>query len=464
LSAPLIWIMIPGLAALALYFIRKWEKITTLVGTLIALSLAYLAWKMPIESLFQAGIWYIRIEDTFFILGRRFIIDNADRSVLTALFLAVAFWFGGAYAARVGRSFVPFGLGIAAVLVAALSVEPFLYSALLIQMAALLCIPLLASPGKRAGRGALRFITFQTLGTPFLLFTGWMLTGSEVTPANLSLAIQAGVLLAFGFCFLLAVFPFHSWIPMLTEDTHPYAAAFVFFLLPGLVTLVGLGFLERYVWLRNSQNVYVLLQAGGALMVVSGGLFAAFQKNLGRIMGYAVLVDIGLTLMAVSLSRGIIVPPFLGVKETGISLSMYFYLFLTRGLALGTWALALSHIQAHSGDLSYSAVQGMGRLLPFSAAGVILATFSIAGFPLLAGFPVRLALLENLAQSAPLAVFWAVIGSAGLLIGGIRSLAVLVVGPEDTPWQINENRITILLLSIAIAALIVGGIAPHLLQ
>jgi NADH-quinone oxidoreductase subunit N len=464
MSAPQIWILFPLIAAAILYPFRRWEKAVAAAGTIIASGLAFLAWKTPLEVLINLGPWYLRIDDTFFVLGRRFVIDPSDQPIIALLFLAVAFWLGGAYFAQAGRSFVPFGLAITAVFVAGLTVEPFLYSALLIQMAALLCIPLLASPGRKTGPGTLRFLTFYTLGTPFLLFTGWMLAGSEVTPPNMELVLQAGILLALGFCFLLAVFPFHSWIPMLTEDTHPYAAAFVFFLLPGFASLVGLGFLERYAWLRNSPNVYLLLQAAGVLLIFTAGLSAAFQKHLGRILGYAVLVDIGMTLLVISIAKELPVGPFLGSKNTGISLSMFIYLFITKGLALGLWALALSNIKAQAGDLSYRTVQGMGRSHPFTALGIVLGTFSIAGFPLLAGFPVRLALFEVMAPTAATGVFWAALGSAGLIIAGFRSLAVLVMGQDETFWQVNERLSVSILITIASAVLFVVGIAPHLLR
>jgi NADH:ubiquinone oxidoreductase subunit 2 (subunit N) len=96
--------------------------------------------------------------------------------------------------------------------------------------------------------------------------------------------------------------------------------------------------------------------------------------------------------------------------------------------------------------------------------GIVLATLSMAGFPLLAGFPVRLALLETMAPTAPLMVFWAALGSAGLLMGGFRSLAVLVMGADETPWHINESPAQILLITLACMGLILAGIAPHLLQ
>jgi NADH-quinone oxidoreductase subunit N len=456
LSAPLLWIFIPGFLAALLLVFRKWEKATAFIGALVALILSGLAWNMPLADLISLGPWSLQFTPSIFVLGRQLVLAENARPILGLIYLMTAFWFGGAYIARAGPFFVPLGLGIVTLLTAALAVKPFLYAALFIQIAAFMSVPLLSSPGKQVGRGVLRFLTFQTVGTPFILLTGWLITGAEAIPGDTASFLRTIIPLGIGFSFLLAVFPFHTWVSMLAEEAHPYAAAFILFLLPGIVSLFGLGFFESYAWMRNSPLIFTVLRLTGVIMVVASGGMAAFQTDLGRMLGYAVTVDIGLSLISIGIHQGINI----GATGFSTSLSIFFALFLSRGLALGVWALALSTIRDRSKGMSFQEVQGIGRVLPLAAAGVILAHFSMAGYPLLAGFPPRLALFGELGRISPLFTFWVLAGSFGLLAGGLRSLAVLVMGKKNEPWKINENGALIVLLGLGLVALFLAGLYP----
>jgi hypothetical protein len=216
------------------------------VGVGISILLAWTAWQLPIGEPLEIGTLSLKIDDTLSILGRAFTIRDNNRPLLVVIYLTTTVWLAGSYFTRPHVSFVPLALGIVALLSAALSVEPFLYAALIIEIAILLSVPLLVPPGTRPGRGVYRFLTYQTFGMPFILITGWMLAGVEASPTELDLVVRAALLMGLGFAFLLAVIPFHSWLPMLAEESHPFVVAFLFFMLPGVILLFGLGFLDRY--------------------------------------------------------------------------------------------------------------------------------------------------------------------------------------------------------------------------
>jgi len=364
------------------------------------------------------------------------------------------------------RFFVPLGLAIAALLTSALAVEPFLFAALIIEIMVILSLPLLSPPGSAPGRGVIRYLTFQTLGFPFVLFTGWLLAGAESSPANSEPVILAGLLLSLGFGLLLGIFPFHTWIPMLGREAQPYSIAFIYYVLPLALSLFMLGFLDRYAWLRESANLYQLLGIVGAMMVFIGGFWAAFQHHLGSMMGYAVMVEIGISLLAIQVG--------LGPDGSGDQLGLYFAMLLPRALSLGVWALSLVVLaraiaagenpdrNLTSIELTFKNIHGLAHRYPIAVLSLLLAHLSIAAMPILVGFPIRLTILEGLGQSSMVTALVVLAGFVGLLVGGIRTMAVLVMGTPEVAWQSNETLGERILLILGGIAIVFIGIAPQL--
>lgn len=474
MSAPLVWIILPGCIGALLFFLRRWNRLVNFLGTITVLLLALFAWRTPIGQPILLGPWAwlppLEISDSLAILGRRLLLADPIRPALTLIYLSAAIWFIGASAAHAARLFVPIGLVIAALFTAALAVEPFLYAALLIETAALISVPLLSPPGKPVPSGVLRFLTFQTFGMPFVLLAGWTVSAMEANPVEPGLAIRATILLSLGFAMLMAVFPFHSWIPMLAEEAHPYVSAFVFFTILVFATLIGFNLATRFVWLQSLPAVIPYIRLVGVLTIVIAGVWAAFQRHLGRIMGYAVAFSIGMTLLVLSLALGAggissanqatsAIQP--GIETDRLLLGDFFAQILPTGLTLALWALGLSIIQSQAGGLRFRQVQGLARRLPLATLGVWLANLSLAGLPLLAGFPLRFALLTELTRQSPFYTVVVLVGMAGLITAALRSLAVLIMSPEEQPWQISERRWQIGLIVAGCLALLLVGLFPR---
>jgi formate hydrogenlyase subunit 3/multisubunit Na+/H+ antiporter MnhD subunit len=434
-----------------LFGIRQWADQVSLIGVGVTVLLAGAASQIPINTATQLGPFSFKLADTLIILGRRFVLADTDRPVLVLIYLIAALWFLGAALIQAGNLFVPVGLGMVALLTAALAVDPFLYAALFIEMAALLSVPLLAVPGRPVRTGIIRFLTFQTLGVPFILFTGWMLAGVEASPADIELVVRASLVLGLGFAFLLAVFPFHTWIPILAGEVHPFTASFIFILFTTMVSLFGLSFLDRFAWLRNSDSVFLLLRYSGLLMVGVGGIWAASNAHLGRILGYAVIVEIGLILLASSTGRG-----------GGIRL--YFNLLPARILALLLWSLALAEIRRLVHSLKMEAAVNLGRRMPITAWALIFSQFALAGLPLLAGFPARFELWTRLAEDSAWLALGATVGSLGLLIAGLRTLVAFFRLGENDGLPQPEDRTLAVVLVIGVILLFILGVFPQILD
>lgn len=454
MSTPVIWVILPAVAGLVFWLLRKRSDLVVLLGTVLSLILMLLAWQMPIGQAIHLGPVSLVVDSTLDFAGRKLVLDNGDRSFLTLIFFFCTFWFAGMSAAGANTLLVPFGFGMVALLVAAQAVDPFLYSALLIEMAVLIAVPILAPPGKPFGQGTLRFVIFQTLAMPFILLAGWALGGVEANPSNSTLITLAIVFLALGFAFWLAVFPFYTWVPLLAESSFPYASGFVFLLLPTVNLLIGLNYLDRFGWLRSSPDLFLIISQVGALMVVTAGLWAAFQKDMARLFGYAVIVETGFSLLAISL-------------QSRIGDQLFAGMFLPRAIAMGLWALSLSIMVKHTRSTKFEELSGFAYRFPIASAGMAVASLSLAGLPLLALFPARQVLLEELAQHSLTVAVLALAGMVGMLFSTFRALAVLSrQRPDDEDHEASpafgaETRTQKILLIVGIVMLLFIGILPQ---
>lgn len=451
MTAPAVWIISPLVFAAFLLILPR-ERWITLLGTVFSILLAGLAFWLPPDTAQRLGPISVRIDSTLSLFGRQISLTSADQTVLILVYSVAAFWFFGTLAVGSARRIVPLGLAIIALLVASLAVQPFLYAALIIEVAVLLSVPMLVEKGQKPGRGLLRFLIYQTLAMPFILFAGFLLSGVEAGPADLALIAQAAVFLALGFAFLLSVFPLYTWVPLLAEEALPYTLGFILIIFPTFSLVFGLSFIDRYSWLRDSDSLLTGIRFIGLLMMVSAGLWAAFQRHLGRIFAYAAVAETGISLLALSL------------PDRQMGLQVLFYLLVPRALAFGVWTLSITIFKKQAPDLKFTSLQGMARQFPLAAVGAVLANLALAGTPLFASFPVRQVLWEGLAVQSLPAALWFGLASIGLWIGALRSLAVLTMAPENTKWESRETWSQLSLLGFGLLALIVLGIFPQWAQ
>jgi NADH-quinone oxidoreductase subunit N len=449
MNAPILWIFIPFALGGFLLLFRN-ERVLTILGGSSALILSLLAFLIPIDTVLLSGIFSFKLAGSLNVLGRSFVLETADGPLLAILYGLAAIWFFGAETLGLARRLIPAGMAILALLVAATAVSPFLFAAVFIEIAVLLSVPMLLPPTQRPGRGILRYVIFQTLAVPFILFAGWLVTGVEISPGDVDMTIQSTAMLTMGFAFLLSIFPLYTWIPMLMEEASPFTVGFLLWLLPQTTALFAMGFLDSYPFLRLSDDLMTTLRVAGLLMVVSAGVWAAFQRHLGRLMGYAAIAETGFLLIALSLGT------------TG-GIQLVFLQIIPRGLGLALWAMSLSIIQSHANPPRFSKIEGVAHYLPFATTGVVLANLSAAGFPLLAGFPVRIGLLESLSRQSLGSTIWLALGLFGLMAGAFRTL-MFATQSEGTGWESRETRTQLILVGLAILALFVLGLFPQASQ
>jgi formate hydrogenlyase subunit 3/multisubunit Na+/H+ antiporter MnhD subunit len=288
---------------------------------------------------------------------------------------------------------------------------------------------------------------------PFILLAGWLLSGVEALPPDSPLILQSALILGLGIALWLAIFPFNTWVPMVFESSNPLVTSFLQFMIPAVVLVFSLNFLNRYTFLRESDGLYQILRIIGVIMIGLGGAWTAVQKNLKRAFGFSTLVETGFSLLAIGLAN-----------EGGLIWLMA--LMPARALSYWLWGYILTLIGSHLGATDLAHVEGFARRFPILSIGLLLAQLSVAGMPLLAEFPTKLSLLTAAFTSSPVLGVWGFIGALGLFLFTLRLLIHLVTPlPDDEPgqWQISEQRNELIPVVGMVIILLIIGLFPHAL-
>lgn len=449
MTTALIFIFFPLLVSVALFFLQKRSRLVISVGIGLCIVLGLFALFQDFGSVLKIGPISVEIKASMAVLGRAFVLTNTDKFFLVFVYFSAAVWFGAARLSGVSTRFIPLGLAIISILTSALAVEPFLYSAILVEIAVLISIPLMLQPGIRAGRGVIRFLVYQSLAMPLILFGGWLLGGIQASPSDTVRLLQSVLFLGIGFSIWLAIVPFQSWVPQLTEDVHPFICGFILALFPIVTMLIMLDFISGLVWLRESQYLQPVLRLVGAIMVVSAGIWMGIEKDCRRMLGCAVLFEGGFALLAVSI-------------QTEISVLSLFLSFVPRMVSLVVMSFSLTVLMQNGVSLNMDGLSGLLRRYPFATLGLAISLISVAGCPPFGGFPVRLPILKQLAEVDVAAVVWSLIGMAVFLITAIRLLMKISI-PVNEGWKREESIGQVLLLLVGILFLLLMGLFPNLL-
>jgi NADH-quinone oxidoreductase subunit N len=450
LRTPILWVLLPLVVGGVTIIFNKKRGVGVLLPSITALGLAALAIFFPEDLRLVLGPLTIRFIENLNILGRQITVSTEILPFIALLFGATGLWTLSTGFNSTPQLMQPISLAMTALLTAALGIQPFLYAALLIQAVVLISIPMLSSGTHAPHRGILRYLSLQTIAMPFILFAGWLLSGVETLPPESTLIGQSVLLLGIGFALLLAIFPFHTWVPMVSEVASPAAISFLLFVMPTTILIFGLNFFNRYPFLRSLENLAVTLRLLGSLMILVGGMWTAFQDNLKRAFGFSSLTETGFSLLALSL-----------IAQDGL----YWLLMLmpTRALGFWLWGYTLARIKTHVPSLETRSIQGFARRYPILSIGLIFAQFSIAGMPLLAAFPIKLTILANLRGTEMAFFALSFIGNLGLFLFTLRVMNSFLTPNKEIAsqqWSFTEPAREYLPILVAILFLILMGMLP----
>lgn len=438
LPGPIVLIGLPLAVATLLQVLRRWTAITASLATLTALFGGLLVASSPLlDALLPLSAVNIAIDQPLYILGRVLVIEPVDHLSLIFIFFTAAALFVIAWRLLPHSNFFPTGLMMVAMLAGAMMLKQVVYTALLVEIAAVLAVfPLLEPVGGRygggSGKGGARYVAYVTLALPGLMITQLLLELFAIFPNDTGLLQSATVLLSLSFAILLGAVPFQAWLSTIATDGSPPVVTFLFTVNMGAVWFMLLAYLESYAWLGQQAMFGPLFTTVGLLMMIIGGSLAAAQRRLGRLIGYATLVDNGAMFMA------------LGTRQVaGVALTVM--ILIARPLALGLMTMGLDGLKrlssgetntATSRASSTASLEGAGWRAPWRAVAFVVGGIAMAGFPLSLNFAAHWGLYRVIAETNLFQAILALMGCAGVMMGVIGVARMLFAPlPKAAPQE-----------------------------
>jgi multicomponent Na+:H+ antiporter subunit D len=460
IPASLLIILIPLIAALPAYVLRRWRAIETLIAMLACAAVVVLLAR-PGETLTLGGLT-IDTGAPVNVLGRVLTVRTPDRAPLVLLFGLAALLFILGWGVSQGWTYVPLGLGILALLSAGLLIRPFVFAALAFEAAAALAAIMVQAErnGPASTGGALRYLVLTTLALPAFLGAGYAVNQASVItdPAQQVAAYgPAVILLVIGVLLIFGAFPLFTWTHPVAKDAPPLTTAFLAAIGGGAATFFFLSFQQEFAWFRDSATVSTWLNVVGIATLLFGGLLGWAQRSFGRVLACGLSVDVGSTLLL--LSRG-----------TPFSVEAAAFGILARAVSLGLLGLGLALLRSQAdGSDEFAQVRGCGRQLPWAALALALGGLSLAGLPGTVGFVARWSALRVLGQNDLEVLVLTVLAGASVGAGLWRGLAALfapseVLAPtvDATTLHQRVRRRAMLAIVLALVLAVGLGLGPGL--
>lgn len=455
--APLIALVVAALALLTLATVVPRQRVLataiTVAGLLAACALILWGWQGT-QTVFNGTATVDTLAVTFGLLG---LATTVVTVLLSLPYGDTERWESGEYEALVL---------FAAVGMLVLSVASDLL-VLLIGIE-LLALPLYLLAGYPRGREtALRYfllgvvaLAIQAYGTALVYgATGATSFGSIARVAAGATAAASGstrplllaglALVLVGLGFKLALVPFHQWAP----DAYAGAPTPVLVVLAVGTKVAVVAALVRLLYgaVPALQPVWGPLVAAVALLtVLVGSVGVLLQREMGRLIAYSGIAQIGLVTLALATGSGA------GARAAFLGLVSY-------AAATGTLVAILGIL--HRGDEAGRTFATLGGLLTRQrgvAFALVLALLSLGGIPPTAGFAGKLALLTAALNGVnPWVVFIAALASVVTVAVYVR-VFLATLQPSSAPAMpaVAASPLVLLTLIVTTLVTVVVGIAP----
>ena len=291
--------------------------------------------------------------------------------------------------------------------------------------------------------GSLRFTQVTTLAR-----------AGNLSPETLTYITAATLLLFVGACGKSAQLPLYIWLPDAMEGPTPVSA------LIHAATMVTAG----VYMVARSNALFVLAPTSMKTVAIVGALTAIFAASIGlvqndikRVLAYSTVSQLGYMFLALGV----------GAFAAGV-FHVFTHAFFKALLFLGSGSV----IHAMSGEQDMRNMGDLRRRIPITHWTMLIATLAIAGFPPLAGFFSKDAILwETWSREGGAYRFLWYVGYATALMTAFYMFRLMYLTfysrprmSHDVEHHIHESpaSMTVPLITLALCAIVAGWLGwPH---
>jgi len=263
-----------------------------------------------------------------------------------------------------------------------------------------------------------------------------------------SLQILGFIFFAAGMGFKISLVPFHLWTADVYEGSPIGITSYLSVISKGAAVFIFMIVLYKvFASITEIWNVLIYILAVSTMTI--GNLFAIRQNNMKRFLAFSSIAQAGFILLGI-----------IGSNTIGITSTMYFILIyiFTNLAAFGV----VSAIYNASGKEDMRDYNGLYKTNPKLCLLMMLALFSLAGIPPVAGFFAKFFLFTSAAsQGYYILILIAVINATISLYYYLRVVKAMFIDPNDNPIPFFKTDITakIGLVICTIGIFVVGFIS-----
>lgn len=425
-------ILLPLVGMVVVTAFRRWPIIMVPVTAATLLAMAFMALSVT------------RTEYTF-LLGRLVTLEPIIAAILAFCYLLAAALVLASYRLMHTTADYAITLLFIALTTIAVTVKDNTLAAMFISAAAIALVLILTTTMK--AKSSLQVLSVLVLLGPLLFITVWVLESRALNPNDLSLIRVGSFSMALIIALGLGVFPLCLWLLPIFRNGSPLAILFTYIL--QLILIIRISSLVSVnIWPEGQTNLAGLVVIAGCVTAIGSGLLAAFQTNVGSLVAFIVMADMGIVLI----SSG------LGMNST-LQIGMLHLVY--RGIGVAGIAVGLGVLQSNYKTVTLASIKGAWSANRLAVIGILLCTLSLIGFPFTAGFITRYGILSAMGSYR----FGWVLAVVASSCGPAFALGRFVLAARgDSTIAPNYTLVIPSLISVTIGVVLIAlGVFPNLL-